>query len=309
MKMLKRRYFVGLAFSAVSSIILTSCFGLSPEETVKKSFDLLQEKELPEVKYLFSSRAQSDLDFAFRFGELASVLKQNKDKLSLETESENVRGNIAEVGVSIVELTGKKENVRFSLILVKENGEWKIDKFGDFKEVEAQKPQSSTEQQLLREQESREGEVLIGSINVSQQAYYLENDTFSPSLEALAIGLESESKRYVYSISLEGKDKAIATATAKRDGLRSYTGAVFVLANNTTRSVICKTDVASKTAPAAPSLNGAEPQCGASSIEPAQSSNEQSPSVQGSDTRVPTASTESIENAKPPEPWLPDADK
>lgn len=110
-------------------------------------------------------------------------------------------------------------------------------------------------------------ELYIGTINRSQQAYFLEHNSFSSSLAGLDLTFESQTEDYIYSISLEGQGKAIVTAASKSDELQSYTGAV-VFAGRTTETIVCRSDAPSKTAPAAPTVNGSQLECAASSSKP-----------------------------------------
>ena len=107
--------------------------------------------------------------------------------------------------------------------------------------------------QASRARES-EAKNWIGAINRSQQAYRLENIDFAATLEELQIGLPSESDRYSYAIESQPAPgiSVMATARAKEEGLRSYTGAVFVIETGRTISIICETDTTSMTPPEMP---------------------------------------------------------
>lgn len=129
----------------------------------------------------------------------------------------------------------------------------------------------------LGEQQSRgrqaEGKQNIGTMNRAQQAYYLENDKFSTTIEELGVGIRPETENYRYRIVPQGNQtqSVMMTAQAKKSQLRSYTAGVFVVKTNNenlTIGVICETDKPSSTPPAMPiaSKNAAgEFQCPAGS--------------------------------------------
>lgn len=104
------------------------------------------------------------------------------------------------------------------------------------------------------------GKSLVSTINLHQQLHHIESSSFSASLAGLDASLNSDTENYVASVSLESPDKAIGVAIAKKDELRSYIGAVVVV-NGSTQSIICESNQPSRTAPASPTLNGAELQC------------------------------------------------
>lgn len=116
-----------------------------------------------------------------------------------------------------------------------------------------------------------EAKVYISAINSAQRAYYLENHTFASNIEALALGLKEETENYSYAISPVEQFKTIATATAKRGGIKSYTGGVFMLAGAdgvNTEAILCESDRATKTSPDAPTLDTNKLKCSSGSTEP-----------------------------------------
>ena len=125
--------------------------------------------------------------------------------------------------------------------------------------------------QASRSRES-EAKSWIGAINRAQQAYRLENIDFAATLEDLQVGLPSET--YLYSYAIESQPdpglSVMTTARAKEEGLRSYTGAVFVIETGSTISIICETDTTSMTPPempAPPKDANERPSCPAESSE------------------------------------------
>lgn len=117
-----------------------------------------------------------------------------------------------------------------------------------------------------------EAKQYISSINKAQQIFYLEESRFASTIEELGLGINLETKNYIYNISVSEKTRTIATATAKEDGLKSYTGAVFLVKNaegyDTTITAICETKRPSKTPPATPELVGSNIQCVPDSSNP-----------------------------------------
>ena len=102
-----------------------------------------------------------------------------------------------------------------------------------------------------------EGRINIGSMNRAQQAYYLENNNFSNSIDNLGLGI-MDTNNYSYRIlspmnpvqnveelkplPLDEKSK-IAFATPQRTDLKSYIAIVWTLQNydyNATTSAICQ---------------------------------------------------------------------
>ncbi|MBD1835737.1 caspase family protein [Cyanobacteria bacterium FACHB-472] len=115
-----------------------------------------------------------------------------------------------------------------------------------------------------------EAKQYIGSINRGQQAYFLENNTFSSNISELGLGINPETENYSYAISPSGVGMTISTATSRKDGLKSYVGGVF-LSNNpqtnesTTLAIICEGNTPSTISPAPPSLINGTFQCASGS--------------------------------------------
>ncbi len=115
-----------------------------------------------------------------------------------------------------------------------------------------------------------EAKTYIGAMNRAQQAYYLENNKFSSEISDLGIGINDETENYQYQVNNDGNPKkTVATARAKNDSLRSYTGAVFIIKSpdgfDTTTAVICQTNQPSQIPPGTPELIGDEIQCSSGS--------------------------------------------
>lgn len=97
-------------------------------------------------------------------------------------------------------------------------------------------------------------EIQLSSINRAQQAYRLENDTFASSIEALRIGQSSDlnNEHYEFRIVSADSTQAYATATAKQPELRSFSGVVHLIRENSqnyTKIKLCSTPSPSQTPP------------------------------------------------------------
>ncbi|MEG4986172.1 type IV pilin-like G/H family protein [Microcoleus sp. BR0-C5] len=101
-----------------------------------------------------------------------------------------------------------------------------------------------------------EGKQYVSSINRGQQAFYAENARFTSILQELGLGIKSETAGYSYSIVLSNDGRFVQSiGLAKRDGLKNYTGIVF-LVNKTdsksTSSLFCESNQPSKYLPGLP---------------------------------------------------------
>ena len=114
-----------------------------------------------------------------------------------------------------------------------------------------------------------EGRQYLGTVNRAQQAYYLENNEFADSLEALMVGISGETENYRFSVvpQSDAARSVVAIAQAKIEGLNSYSGAVFLVdlpsstgsggPEQTTVAVLCETEEPSMTPPGPPELDAA----------------------------------------------------
>lgn len=110
-------------------------------------------------------------------------------------------------------------------------------------------------------QKEREGRSIVGSLLRGQQAYFLEKETFTTDIKELGLGLEeSDLNNYNYQISPGGnlRQAVFVTATAKVAGLRSFSGAVFIVKEGDRDALpvtgICETIEPSMTPPLPPGL-------------------------------------------------------
>ena len=104
-----------------------------------------------------------------------------------------------------------------------------------------------------------EAKAYLGSMNRGQQAYFLENRAFSPSIEDLGLGISATTSNYYsYNVAVQPDGASvIITATPLEDPIKHYTGAVFVVGETpdtaTTIAQICESPEALTSE--APSLN------------------------------------------------------
>ncbi len=115
-----------------------------------------------------------------------------------------------------------------------------------------------------------EGRQYVGSMNRAQQAYLLENKTFSNNIEKLGLGIKTETVNYRYSTSTTNKavfNYGIAKANYQteyilfiprrvKQPLKSYIGGVFIVPaakyDTTTVAILCETNSFSTTKPPQP---------------------------------------------------------
>ncbi len=112
----------------------------------------------------------------------------------------------------------------------------------------------------------------VGAINRGQQAFHLEELKFAENLDRLDVAVPNETDNYEYEITSTDNDMTAATATAKRRGLKSITGAVFVgedaAGDFISDIILCKSDKPAKKAPGIPTLSqNGEFQCASGSSE------------------------------------------
>lgn len=121
----------------------------------------------------------------------------------------------------------------------------------------------------------------IGALNRSQQAYYLENNSFSNSIEKLEIGIKTQTQNYTYST--KATSKAVFNyAVPRREYLSQgwfglekrpfygFVGGVFVKSEKvgnkeeiTTIAILCIAENQATTPPATPTYKNGVLSCGA----------------------------------------------
>lgn len=116
-----------------------------------------------------------------------------------------------------------------------------------------------------------EGKTYVGSMNRAQQAYFLENGTFTSDIATLGLGIDTTTANYAYAIPTAATDlgtQVLNGATPTSAALKSYAGGVQLGTatggNATTLAVLCEADTAGTTAPAADfSASPVDPDCAA----------------------------------------------
>jgi hypothetical protein len=104
----------------------------------------------------------------------------------------------------------------------------------------------------------------MNTLNQKQTEFFNQKKRFASNLAELGSGVVPENPSYSYTTRGDEK-QAISTAIAKRDGLPSYTAAVFMVKdgnNNLLLSIVCASQQSSKVAPALPRVDGKQLKCG-----------------------------------------------
>lgn len=85
----------------------------------------------------------------------------------------------------------------------------------------------------------------LGAVNRTQLAYYLDNQSFTPNLSALGLGI-TNSDNYNYSVAVTNTGNSVtALATSLKADLKEYSGGVFKNATDTTTaSILCEGNTA-----------------------------------------------------------------
>jgi type IV pilus assembly protein PilA len=91
-----------------------------------------------------------------------------------------------------------------------------------------------------------EAKQYVASINKGQQAYFAENTKFGTSVEALGLGLKTQTTNYTYNLPAPDDDNANVTAVPTNAAtLRAYGGSVSLVQAGeakTTQSVLCEAE-------------------------------------------------------------------
>ncbi|MCW6051913.1 type IV pilin-like G/H family protein [Lyngbya sp. CCAP 1446/10] len=120
-----------------------------------------------------------------------------------------------------------------------------------------------------------EGKQYVSSLNKGQQAYYAEKNAFSTSIEALGLGLKTETTNYKYSLRVT-KQAAFNYGVSKQKKAKSYVGGVFLVpaapnapknAMITSSTILCKADSPGTIEPAEPTYQNGKLMCGKGTTE------------------------------------------
>ncbi len=134
----------------------------------------------------------------------------------------------------------------------------------------------------IQETRARQGEAktYVGSMNRSQQMYYVMKTRYASSIEELALGIPSETENYRYKTQIIDSIKtldtknypgiAIQTGIAKKEGLKSFLGIVYLSrysSNDLTSmrdpslAILCTSNEPIAKESGLPKFNGKEMQC------------------------------------------------
>lgn len=131
-----------------------------------------------------------------------------------------------------------------------------------------------------------EGRASVRALNRSQQGYWVEHQSFAPTIGALAMGINPESQYYQYSTvatptqavsygiphepgysyAKEVYGFGIYSRKVKDKQLSSYVGAVFAVKSGTVE-ILCQAREAGIVLPNSPKLQGEQAICGEGTIE------------------------------------------
>lgn len=116
----------------------------------------------------------------------------------------------------------------------------------------------------------------VGAMNRGQQAHFLERDRWGKTIDELGIGIKSESENYRYTIKIVDSIKtvntknyagiAINTAIAKKEGLKSYVGVVYLInsgaaADLSSLGILCESQQPTTKEWGLPKFDGKEMKC------------------------------------------------
>jgi hypothetical protein len=124
---------------------------------------------------------------------------------------------------------------------------------------------------------TREAKLYVGSMNKAQQAVFIEKSAFATSVNALGLGIKTETTHFKYSIRAT-KKAAFNYAVSKQKDLKSYVGGVFLVpaknfesnaAKNkiTTTSILCQADAAGTIKPPEPTNQNGKIACATGTVE------------------------------------------
>jgi type II secretory pathway pseudopilin PulG len=117
-----------------------------------------------------------------------------------------------------------------------------------------------------------EGKQNIGTLNRAQQAYFLEKNTFTNSIDKLGVGIKTQTENYNYSI--RATPKAVFNyGISRKDNFKSYVGGVFAvpakeIPNSAssdeilTLAILCEANSSGTTRPVEPTYKNGQVACG-----------------------------------------------
>lgn len=118
---------------------------------------------------------------------------------------------------------------------------------------------------------SKEAVATVSALLQQQLEYFGKQKRYANTLAELGSSTLAETPSYVYTTSVTKSKQALATASARQDGLPSYTGTTLAVKddqnNDSTVTAICFTNQPSRTPPPAPQLVGKEIRCPANTTK------------------------------------------
>ena len=117
-----------------------------------------------------------------------------------------------------------------------------------------------------------EAKMYVGYMNRAQQAIFIEKSSFATSVNALGLGIKTETTNYKYSLRAT-KKAGFNYGVSKQKELKSYVGGVFLVSAKifepkavkdeiTTTSILCGADSSGTIKPADPTYQNGKTACG-----------------------------------------------
>lgn len=121
-----------------------------------------------------------------------------------------------------------------------------------------------------------EAKTYVGAMNRGQQAHFLERNRWGKTIDEIGIGIKSESEDYRYTIKIVDSIKtvntknyagiAVNTAIAKKDGLKSYVGVVYLsnsgaAAELSSLGILCESQQPTTKESGLPEFDGKQVKC------------------------------------------------
>ncbi|MEW5856268.1 MAG: type IV pilin-like G/H family protein, partial [Cyanobacteriota bacterium] len=127
---------------------------------------------------------------------------------------------------------------------------------------------------IIEKSEARQS---VGAMNRGQQAYFIENNDFSNSVEKLGVGVENQKGNYEYATRQHTSKAAFNYATPRNRRNKSYVGGVFIVPSESyldavmngrmTIGILCESNDVGATKLPEPIYNNGKPACAAGTIE------------------------------------------
>ena len=122
---------------------------------------------------------------------------------------------------------------------------------------------------MANKSKQSEAKQYVSSMNKGQQAYFAENSDFAISIDALGLGMKTETTNYKYSLH-STKQAAFNYGVSKQEKLPSYVGSVLLVPTYpnapkneiTTTSILCEADDRGTIEPAEPIYQNGKVICG-----------------------------------------------